>query len=155
MKAKISTILNTNETTMWEKLQDVSSLIYVASPLIKFRAKKGHSLPEKWSLRNKVELELSLFGIMPLGDQIIDLVYTNQAERTIVSNEFGKLIKVWNHTIKFNAVNDQAIAYSDEIEIEAGVLTIPIWLFAHLFYRHRQRKWKDLIAADNQSNNLS
>jgi hypothetical protein len=33
---------------------------------------------------------------------------------------------------------------SDEIEIEAGWLTFFVWLFAQWFYRHRQRKWRNV-----------
>jgi hypothetical protein len=34
---------------------------------------------------------------------------------------------------------------TDEIKIQAGPLTGVIWAFAHLFYRHRQRRWKVLL----------
>jgi hypothetical protein len=32
--------------------------------------------------------------------------------------------------------------YSDEIEIDAGLLTPLVWLFARVFYGHRQRRWQ-------------
>jgi hypothetical protein len=34
----------------------------------------------------------------------------------------------------------------DTVEVRAGVLTPFIWLFAQLFYRHRQRRWRALVA---------
>jgi len=37
------------------------------------------------------------------------------------------------------------VSYTDEIEIQAGWLTPVIWLFAHIFYRHRQRRWKVMM----------
>ncbi len=145
MKAKISTILKTNENRMWEELQKVSSLIHVASPILKFRLKEGHSIPEKWSPGSEYIFKLSFFGIFPLGDHVIKLVELNKEENLLISNEHGKLSKVWNHIIKFNAIDNQTIEYTDEIEIKAGILTLSIWLFARIFYRHRQNKWKKLI----------
>ena len=130
---------------MWEELQKVSSLMYVASPILKFKPQKGHSVPEKWTLGTEYKLKLSLFGIFPLGDHFIKLVELNKEENLIISNERGNLTKTWNHIIKFTAIDDQTIEYTDEIEISAGILTLLIWLFAHIFYRHRQNKWKKLL----------
>ena len=147
MKAKISTNIKTNENRMWEELQKVSSLIHVASPILKFKPQKGNSIPEKWSLGTEYKFRLSFFGIVPLGDHVIKLVEINKEKNLIVSNEHGKLTKVWNHIITFYATDDQTILYTDEIEIKAGILTLSIWLFAQIFYRHRQNKWKKLIGS--------
>ena len=145
MKAKISTIIKTSENKMWEELQKVSSLMYVASPILKFKPQEGYLIPEKWSLGTEYKLKLSFFGILPIGNHVIKLVEINKDENLIISNEYGKLTKVWDHIIKFKAIDDHIIEYTDEIEIKAGVLTLFIWLFSHIFYRHRQNKWKKLI----------
>jgi hypothetical protein len=34
--------------------------------------------------------------------------------------------------------------YRDQVTIQAGMFTPFIWLFAQLFYRHRQRRWRQL-----------
>ena len=121
--------------------------MHVASPILKFKTQKGHSIPEKWFLGTEYKLKLSFFGIVPLGDHVIKLVEINKEKNLIVSNEYGKLTKVWNHIITFYAIDDQTIKYTDEIEIQAGILTLSIWLFAQIFYRHRQNKWKELIGS--------
>ena len=145
MIARISTVLKTNEDSMWQELEKVSALIRVASPILKFRPQGGYSLPDKWIPGTEYKLKISLFGILPLGNHFIRLVELNKAENRIVSNEHGLLARIWNHTITFNAIDDLAITYTDEIEIKAGILTFSIWLFAHAFYRHRQRKWQKLL----------
>ena len=127
---------------MWEELQKVSLLMHVASPILKFKPQSGYSIPERWALGIEYKLKLYFLGIIPLGDHFIRLVELNQKEKRIISNEHGRLTKVWNHIINFDAINDQIIFYTDEIEIKAGVLTLSIWMFAHLFYRHRQNRWK-------------
>ena len=130
---------------MWEELQKTASLMHVASPVLKFKPHEGHSVTEKWILGTEYKLKLFFLGIIPIGDHFIMLTELNQEENRIVSNERGSLTKVWNHVITFNAIDDQTIVYTDEIEIRAGILTLSIWLFAHIFYRHRQNKWKKLL----------
>ncbi|MCP4155333.1 MAG: hypothetical protein GY757_46840 [bacterium] len=147
MKAKISTIIKTNENKMWEELQKISSLMYVASPILKFRPQEGHSIPEKWFPGTEYKFKLSFLGIVPLGEHVIKLVELNKEENRIISNEYGNLTEVWYHVIKFNAIDNQTIEYTDEIEIKAGILTLSIWLFAQIFYKHRQNKWKKLIGS--------
>ncbi|QDT96794.1 hypothetical protein [Gimesia aquarii] len=145
MKAKISTVIKTSENQMWDELQKTSSLMYVASPILKFKPEQGHPVPEKWDLGTEYKLQVSFFGILPLGSHIINLVELNKEENRIVSHEHGSLTSTWNHIIKFNAMNDETIEYTDEVEIHAGIGTLFVWLFAHIFYRHRQNKWKKLL----------
>ena len=145
MKAKISTVIKTNEDRMWRELQKTSSLMHVAAPMLMFKPQTNHALPESWSIGVEYKLKLFFFGLIPLGDHCINLVEFNHDEKTIVSNEYGRLTDVWNHVIKIKAIDEQTLEYTDEIEIKAGMLTFSIWLFAHLFYRHRQRRWKELL----------
>lgn len=145
MKATISTLIQANENDMWEELQNVSSLMHVASPLLKFRPEKNHTIPEKWEVGREYKFWLFFLGVIPLGEHCITLAEINPGKKTIISNERGRLAKIWNHIIKILPYNEQAIQYIDEIDIKAGVLTIPIWLFAHVFYRHRQRRWKNVL----------
>ncbi|MBN2003783.1 MAG: hypothetical protein JXA21_10535 [Anaerolineae bacterium] len=60
------------------------------------------------------------------------------------------MVRVWNHTIRFHPLGTEQLRYTDAIEIEAGLLTVFVWAFAHLFYRHRQRRWKKLLAGERR-----
>ncbi|MCK5223235.1 hypothetical protein KAR04_00570 [Candidatus Calescamantes bacterium] len=62
--------------------------------------------------------------------------------------ETGKIAKVWNHTIIIEKDTDGNARYTDIVEIKAGVVTFFVYLFAQLFYRHRQRKWKNLLKGE-------
>jgi hypothetical protein len=72
-------------------------------------------------------------------------VRIDKAAKATVSQESGRLARVWNHTLSFREVAPGAVSYTDEIEIQAGWLTPGIWLFAQVFYRYRQRRWKALL----------
>jgi hypothetical protein len=43
------------------------------------------------------------------------------------------------------AAGDDRTHYRDVVYVEAGWLTPAIWLYASLFYRHRQRRWRRLV----------
>jgi hypothetical protein len=69
----------------------------------------------------------------------------------IQSRESEPLVRRWDHLIRIRPTPDGQTLYSDEIIIEAGWVTLVVWLFAHCFYRHRQRKWRRIarrLAAD-------
>jgi hypothetical protein len=60
--------------------------------------------------------------------------------REIFTNEHGSLLKIWNHCIRVEPLSRSVLRYTDETEMDAGILTLFVWAFAHLFYRHRQRR---------------
>lgn len=59
---------------------------------------------------------------------------------------YSDLIKVWDHKIRL-ADLDGRTRYTDEVEIRAGLLTVPAWLFAWAYYTHRQRRLNRLVAS--------
>ena len=61
------------------------------------------------------------------------------------SHEYGGMIRCWDHTIKVISA-DSCCEYSDEITIDAGSMTILVWIYANIFYRYRQMRWRRLLA---------
>jgi hypothetical protein len=145
MIARISTLLPCNEDELWEKIMDPKSLQFVASPILKFIPVGKNDLDKEWELNRDYDLKLYLFGFIPLGSHRIRVVSIDRKENKIESSESGLLARVWNHTILFRQTERKVVHYTDIIEIEAGLLTPFIWGFEHLFYRHRQRRWKQLF----------
>jgi len=41
-------------------------------------------------------------------------------------------------------LDDQRSRYTDRVLIDAGPFTMPVAMFAWLFYRERQRRWRRL-----------
>jgi hypothetical protein len=154
MKAKISTIIATNEKKMWEELQKTCSLLYVASPILIFKPRQGKELPEKWEIDKPYQLRIHAFGFVPLGKHDIVVKIIDSHKKEIFTNESGAFAKTWNHFIRIEKRDESTIRYSDEIEIKAGILTVFIWLFAHAFYRHRQRKWKRWLECASRAEDL-
>lgn len=145
MLAFISTTFDCTAEQLWDEIRRPASLRFVSAPLLHFEPLIPGELDSDWVVGKTYALRLSLFGFLPAGGHRITLVSINRDANLIESRESGTLSPVWNHTIRFHALGDGKLHYSDEIEIQAGLLTGFIWVFAHLFYRHRQRRWKKLL----------
>ncbi|PIE40730.1 MAG: hypothetical protein CSA49_07030 [Gammaproteobacteria bacterium] len=145
MFVKVSTQLNCTESELWEKIIKLDSLQFVAAPLLAFKAVDSNSQNSTWELGRDYPFKLYLFKYIPLGSHTIQLVKLDKNQNLILSHESGQLTPVWNHKIYFKELQSGVVSYTDEIEIGAGWLTPAIGIFAHLFYRHRQRRWKALL----------
>ncbi|MBN2389791.1 MAG: hypothetical protein JXR84_03650 [Anaerolineae bacterium] len=145
MLARISTVLDCTEKRFWDRIIRPESLQFVASPLLHFEPLVAGDLNGEWIVGKTYVVRLSSFGFLPLGQHRIKIVTIDRATNTIESQEGGSLARVWNHTMRFYPIGAGRLRYTDEIEIKAGLLTAFIWAFAHLFYRHRQRRWKELL----------
>ena len=150
MIARISTRLPCSELELWRKIVKPESLQFVASPLLSFEPVQRGALSGEWQVGIPYPLKLYFLQVIPLGRHTIQLVRIDKENNTIVSQESGRLAHVWNHTISFREVAQDVVSYTDEIEVQAGWLTPAIWLFAQLFYRHRQRRWKVLLRNEQQ-----
>lgn len=145
MFARISTQFACTESELWQKLSRMESLEFVASPVLRFTPIEPGVSGSEWEVGRDYRLKLFFLGFIPLGRHTIRLVTVDRDQKRISSRESGLLARVWNHEISFRESQPGLVSYSDEIEIRAGWLTPMIWLFAHLFYRHRQRRWKVLL----------
>ena len=56
------------------------------------------------------------------------------------------MIRVWDHKIRLADFHGMT-RYTDEVEVHAGPLTIAAWLFALVFYIHRQRRLRRVVAS--------
>lgn len=151
MLARISTVLDCTGKQFWDRIIKPESLQFIAAPLLYFEPLAAGELDGEWVVGKTYTVRLLFLGFLPLGQHRIKIVTIDRTTNTIESQESGSLARVWNHTIHFHPSGAGQLRYTDVIEIEAGLLTIFIWAFAHLFYRHRQRRWKKLLASDRRS----
>ncbi len=117
--------------------------------MLVFKPIDGITLPEKWESGQEYALTISFFGILPLGKHTIKIINIDEEQLEILTNESGTLTKVWDHLIKIEVLNNKNIKYTDSVEIKAGILTLFVWLFAYVFYGHRQKKWKEILEQSN------
>lgn len=142
MRAYIETVLPCPAEKAWEEVQRPTLLREVTRPLMRFVPVDPPQLPERWQEGSTLRFRLYLFGFIPLGTHTISMERIDGDEREIQSRERTRLVRRWDHLIRVRPTDDGRTLYSDEIVIEAGWATAFVWLFAHGFYRHRQRRWR-------------
>ncbi len=143
MQVDISTQLPCNPRDAIEQVKSSRLLLHVAKPLVTFVPIEPSQLPHTWA-DGTYWVSLRLFGIIPFGKQAVVISYPSSAPFTLRDNGHSALIQKWDHVITIVPSGDGTL-YRDTVAIDAGVLTPFMWLFAQVFYRHRQRRWRQLV----------
>lgn len=120
-------------------------LRHVAFPLLVFRSREPGGFPERWP-EGEHRVFMFLFGIVPFGSQTIAVSHGVAEDGTVWvrDNGHGFLVRVWDHRIEIKPGPDGTTRYCDTADIKAGLLTVFVWAFAHIFYRWRQARWRAL-----------
>ena len=142
MRVYVESLLPCNADAAWAEVQKSTLLLEVIQPLAFVRPLEGETFPDEWTVGTTVRCRTVLLGLFPLGIRSIFFEKIDASTRVIQSREFDALVRTWDHKIEVDPVSASECRYSDEIEVEAGVLTPLVWLFAQVFYRHRQRRWQ-------------
>lgn len=142
MIARIETSLPTSAERVWQLLLKRDTFRYITRGALSFDGIEHW--PQQFAAGMTVTTRMRLFGIVPLWSHQLRLVQVDERERQLLSHEHGGLVRRWNHRIKIDEDGAQQCHYIDEIDLDAGPLTPLIWLFAHLFYRYRQMRWRYL-----------
>ena len=145
LKVYVKSLLPCSSSAAWSEVQKVSLLRYVAWPLVTFHPRKGEQLPARWEQGTTVSIRMRLFGFVPFGTHILEVERIDHDQLVIQTCEHDYLIRKWDHLIQICRETDNTSMYSDDIEIDAGILTVPVFLFAQCFYRHRQRRWRKAV----------
>ncbi|MEO1015472.1 MAG: hypothetical protein AAFX08_09835 [Pseudomonadota bacterium] len=148
-RVEVSTVLDTPVERAWDLVRRPKTLVWIASPLLKFKPIDPPAWPEVWP-PGRHRAAMSFLGVLPLGRQWVDVSFPDPAPddgdgaRIVRDNGSGDLVKVWDHWIHMRPRPDGRTDYVDRVDVAAGLLTPFIWLFAQLFYRWRQHRWRRL-----------
>jgi len=141
IKIIISSTLNNSAEKIWNKLLNIETLIEIYKPMATFKSNLNEK-EMKWEINKEYIFKLFIYGFIPFGDHKIILKKLDKENKIILSNEHNKIVKIWNHLIFMENVGENEIKYTDEVEIYAGIFTLFTAIWAKLFYKHRQKKWK-------------
>jgi hypothetical protein len=92
----------------------------------------------------RIEGWLLLGGVLPLHRHHLEVVASITAAMTLSSHEWGGVLRRWDHDIIVERLDDDRSRYTDRVLIDAGPFTMPVAVFAWLFYRYRQHRWRKL-----------
>lgn len=145
MKVLVKSKLNSSAAIVWDLTERSSTLVKIAWPMVRF-VPANDPFPEKWIEGAAIYLRSYIFGLIPVGTRRIFFEKIDKSSMQLQSRESDPLTKQWDHLISVVPINETSCIYSDEVEIDAGVLTPLVWLWANWFYRHRQSRWNKLLA---------
>ncbi|WP_116364816.1 hypothetical protein [Parahaliea mediterranea] len=128
---------------MWALVKRSDTLLFVSRGVLGFSG--ALRLPEQWQQGATESVRLRFFGIIPGWMHTLTFVEICDSQRCLVTQEGGGLVAVWNHRIQVSTGLQQTCIYTDDVEVRAGLFTLPVWLFAQFFYRYRQRRWRILV----------
>lgn len=150
MRITLSTSLPCSPDRAWQEAQTTRLLHYVAEPLVRFQPVDPSGWPERWA-EGRYRVRMTLFGFIPWGQQWIVITFPRldstpgQQHYEIRDNGHGDTLARWDHRIIIRETADGKTYYSDSVDIRAGWLTLLVWVFAQMFYRHRQKRWRQLV----------
>jgi hypothetical protein len=151
MRLTVSTTLACSPEWAWRKVREPATLLRVASPLLRFELVEPTQLPDLWE-DGVYQVKLSMFGVIPAGAQYVVITDIEADDSpgnrrySIRDNGYGDLANRWDHVITLRENPDGTTFYTDTVDIEAGMLTLGVWLFASVFYRYRQMRWRKLVS---------
>lgn len=149
MLIRRSMILDVPAERAWAMVRQSRLLEHVAHPLQVFEPVEPSRLPEIWT-DGGYRVRCRTFGLIPTGEQwiVISTVDAGPERYVLRDNGHGDLARRWDHLITIRPVSANRCRYTDEVEVRAGLLTLFVAAFAWIFYRHRQRRWRQLVASD-------
>lgn len=149
MKVDLATTIALPPEQVWQAVQKPELLRHIAWPLVRFVPLGRADWPAHFVEGEPVTARLWLLGFIPLGRQWIvpSLHPPSEGEwpQRLRDNGYSRLIRRWDHWIGVEPDDAGGTSYRDTVEIDAGVLTPLVTLFANFFYRHRQRRWRGLV----------
>ncbi len=143
--ATIETHLDAPPDRVWEAVLQTRTFQHITRGWMAFTFQSA--LPPRWVEGDRLSARMWLFHVLPTPwRHQMALLRVDAARRELATEEGGGLLRVWNHRIRVEERPGGGTRYTDTIEIEAGLLTRPVWLFAQAFFRHRQRRLGRLLA---------
>jgi len=166
MRVHVESRLACDAQTAWSHVKTSAMLVAVSRPMVDLRPVRGEEFPKTWQQGMTIRCRSFLFGFLPQGTRELFFERVDDAALEIQTREHDALIRRWDHLLRVRPVSEKAHGhsqkaneaphchYSDTVEIEAGWLTLGVWLFAVCFYRHRHRRWKKMAEAFFMGENL-
>jgi ligand-binding SRPBCC domain-containing protein len=149
MRFSLEVILDRPAEVVWDAVLRPATFQFVARPFVEFVPVEKSGFPDRW-IAGDYRVRMDLFGLIPMGKQRIGISLDDskagEGEYRLRDDGGSALISKWDHRITVRALDETRTCYRDEVEIRAGLLTPCVWLFARMFFAHRQRRWKTFVA---------
>lgn len=147
MRILVRSVLPCTVDHLWAQLQKLGTWLAVSEPLLAVVPVNPPALPERWT--QGLRLELSQRSSLLPGDvrHCVEVLEVNDQARRIRTFETGTAVRSWKHEMTVEEGPDRQAVLQDLVEVESGLGTLKVWVLAQIFYRHRHRRWRALLAS--------
>lgn len=142
MRMRLTSPLASDAERVWRELQKSETLQKVSRPLVVIAPLKHQTLPVQWEQGTTVRFRTLLLGVIPMGVRTVYFEKIAADEMEIQTREHDALAKLWDHRMHVASEGESRCRYTDDVEIRGGLFTLGLWLFAALYYRIRQHRWR-------------
>ncbi|TVR25393.1 MAG: hypothetical protein EA389_08945 [Ilumatobacter sp.] len=140
----VTTELEAPADTIWTVVQTTEAFEHVTRGLVSLPAIREL---DEFREGATVSGPLRLFGVLPISRHRITIDEIDTTRRRLRTREGGGLLRSWVHDIEVDddpSGRPDHCCYTDRIEIDARWATPAVAVFARVFYRLRQRRWRAL-----------
>lgn len=143
MRVRLKLELECPPDAAWELVRSPAAFRAVSAPLLVVRSREPGGFPERWSTGTH-RVSVRLVGLIPLGEQLIDLSFTEHRGAQLMIDAGGPTsgalaaVRHWRHQMAVSpSRRGPGALYRDQLEYRAGALGLPLWPVIWLFWQVR------------------
>lgn len=142
----VQTQLDAPPEKVWHAVKSLNTFRHVTRGMLGVTATKAnpHIFEEPLTEGKTFEVRMWFFNVLPAWKHTLHVHRLDDQQRELLTHEHGAFITTWNHLIRVQPGASGGTHYTDQIDIKAGLLTLGVVAFAHIFYRYRQSRWRRL-----------
>jgi hypothetical protein len=147
MRLERTSILEAPAARVAELMADPKTMDFVLGPVVMVDPLEPSALPARW-VPGRYRVRMWLFGLVPIGwqDIVIAEAPMDPARWCLHDAGRGQLARRWDHHLIVEALDARRARYTDRLEVDAGIATFLMWLFAHAVFAWRHHRWRRLVA---------
>jgi hypothetical protein len=161
MRLRLTSLLPCTVDRLVAELARPEQLNRLDAPVLTFHPLDPPAWPSTWTTGD-YRVSLRVGGRLGIGEHTLAVRQAVGPGDPLPDGEvsiwhdagFSPLIRRWDHQILVEPWHGM-VRCTDLVEIDAGPLTLPAWLFAGLLYRHRQRRLSRLVGAGFDASSLA
>jgi hypothetical protein len=150
MRILLKFILDCEPDTAWRAIRSPAVFRAVSAPFTTFESLEPGGFPKLWSagvhpVRGKA------FGLLPMGDQVIDISFGEARGATRLVHDDGgglsgllTLVTDWHHTMAVSPTADGRTLYRDQLRFRVGPITLLAWPLYWVFWQWRGARIRSL-----------
>ena len=141
----LSVVVPASADTVWRAVCSPAGFRFVSRGLVIWSAAAGRNEP--WRQGETVSGRMFAAGIVPVSFHTLTFVRLDDSTREFRTDEFGGIIKKWNHSITVTPIDAAHSRIDDTVTFSGGVLTPLLELAVRVFYLIRKPRWIGLARA--------